>query len=106
LPAGGIYPISQRQPPTKELLVSAALLLSFGVIFVAELGDKSQLTAMTFVLRHRSWVLLGGITAATTAVYRRRIVPRHPARDAGTVASGSEADRACAAHRERRAGLR
>ncbi|MCD2115182.1 TMEM165/GDT1 family protein, partial [Rhodococcus rhodochrous] len=26
----------------------AAILLSFGVIFVAELGDKSQLMAMTF----------------------------------------------------------
>ncbi len=47
----------------------AALLLSFGVIFVAELGDKSQLMAMTFALRHRWWVVLGGITAATAAVH-------------------------------------
>ena len=47
----------------------AALLLSFGVIFVAELGDKSQLMAMTFALRYRWWVVLGGITAATTAVH-------------------------------------
>ncbi len=44
----------------------AALLLSFAVIFVAELGDKSQLMAMTFALRHRWWVVLGGITVATT----------------------------------------
>ena len=53
LPAGGIYSILQRQPPTKELWVFAALLLSFGVIFVAELGDNSQLMAMTFALRYR-----------------------------------------------------
>ncbi|OKH80570.1 TMEM165/GDT1 family protein [Mycolicibacterium sp.] len=47
----------------------AAVLLSFAVIFVAELGDKSQLMAMTFALRYRWWVVLGGITAATTAVH-------------------------------------
>ena len=47
----------------------AALLLSFGVIFIAELGDKSQLMAMTFALRYRWWVVLGGITVATTAVH-------------------------------------
>lgn len=47
----------------------AALLLSFGVIFVAELGDKSQLMAMTFALRYRWWVVLGGILVATTAVH-------------------------------------
>ena len=37
----------------------AALVISFGVIFVAELGDKSQLMAMTFALRYRWWVVLG-----------------------------------------------
>ncbi|MFC9786830.1 TMEM165/GDT1 family protein [Rhodococcus sp. NPDC127528] len=47
----------------------AALLLSFGVIFVAELGDKSQLMAMTFALRYRWWVVIGGITMATTVVH-------------------------------------
>lgn len=47
----------------------AALLLSFGVIFVAELGDKSQLMAMTFALRYRWWVVIGGITVATTVVH-------------------------------------
>jgi putative Ca2+/H+ antiporter (TMEM165/GDT1 family) len=26
------------------------------VVFVAELGDKSQLMAMTYALRHRWWV--------------------------------------------------
>ncbi|MXP21503.1 UPF0016 domain-containing protein [Gordonia sp. HNM0687] len=47
----------------------AALLLSFGVIFVAELGDKSQLMAMTYALRYRWWVVLLAITVATTAVH-------------------------------------
>jgi putative Ca2+/H+ antiporter (TMEM165/GDT1 family) len=49
--------------------VFSALLLSFAVIFVAELGDKTQLVAMTFALRYRWWVVLAAITAATTAVH-------------------------------------
>ncbi|QCQ93152.1 TMEM165/GDT1 family protein [Rhodococcus sp. SGAir0479] len=47
----------------------AAILLSFGVIFVAELGDKSQLMAMTFALRYRWWVVIAGITVATAVVH-------------------------------------
>ncbi len=59
-----------RQPPTRELWVLlAALFLSFAVIFVAEMGDKSQLMAMMFALRYRWWVVLGAIAAATTAVH-------------------------------------
>jgi putative Ca2+/H+ antiporter (TMEM165/GDT1 family) len=50
-------------------VVLAALLLSFAVIFVAELGDKTQLVAMMFALRYRWWVVLVAITAATTAVH-------------------------------------
>ena len=50
-------------------MVTAALLLSFAVIFVAELGDKSQLMAMMFALRYRWWVVLTAIAAATTAVH-------------------------------------
>ncbi len=46
-----------------------ALLLSFGVIFVAELGDKSQLMAMTFATRYRFWTVLTGITVATALVH-------------------------------------
>ena len=47
----------------------SAMLLSCGVIFVAELGDKSQLMAMTFALRHKWWIVLSGITAATAGVH-------------------------------------
>jgi putative Ca2+/H+ antiporter (TMEM165/GDT1 family) len=46
----------------------ATILLSFGALFLAELGDKSQLMALTFSLRYRWWVVLGGITAASIAV--------------------------------------
>ncbi|MEP9365690.1 TMEM165/GDT1 family protein [Nocardioides sp. CN2-186] len=46
-----------------------ALLLSTAVIFVAELGDKSQLMAMTFAARYRVRDVLIGITAATAIVH-------------------------------------
>ena len=42
-----------------------AFFLSFGVIFIAELGDKSQLMAMTFAARYRALPVLIGITIAT-----------------------------------------
>lgn len=47
----------------------SAFLLSFAVIFVAELGDKSQLMAMTFATRYRFWTVIGAITAATALVH-------------------------------------
>ncbi|NDA76607.1 MAG: TMEM165/GDT1 family protein [Actinobacteria bacterium] len=43
----------------------SAFFLSFGVIFVAELGDKSQLMAMAFAARYKPWPVLLGITIAT-----------------------------------------
>ncbi|UJH71233.1 TMEM165/GDT1 family protein [Ornithinimicrobium sp. INDO-MA30-4] len=46
-----------------------ALWLSTAVIFVAELGDKSQLMAMTFATRYRTWQVLIGITVATALVH-------------------------------------
>ncbi len=46
-----------------------AFLLSFGVIFVAELGDKSQLMAMTLASRYKPWPILAGITVATAGVH-------------------------------------
>ena len=46
----------------------ATIALSFGVLFLAELGDKSQLMALTFSLRYRWWVVLSGITLASVAV--------------------------------------
>lgn len=46
-----------------------SLWLSFAVIFVAELGDKSQLMAMTFATRYRFWTVILAITAATAVVH-------------------------------------
>jgi putative Ca2+/H+ antiporter (TMEM165/GDT1 family) len=37
---------------------------SFGLIFVAEMGDKTQLVCMTLAARHRHWPVLAGAIAA------------------------------------------
>ncbi|MGO3325027.1 TMEM165/GDT1 family protein [Gordonia sp. (in: high G+C Gram-positive bacteria)] len=55
----------------------AALALSFAVIFVAELGDKSQLMAMTFALRYRWWIVLTAILTATTLVHAASVFFGH-----------------------------
>ncbi|MGY4097972.1 TMEM165/GDT1 family protein [Nocardia sp. R16R-3T] len=47
----------------------ATILLSVGIVFLAELGDKSQLMALTFALRYRWWVVLGAIATATAVVH-------------------------------------
>jgi putative Ca2+/H+ antiporter (TMEM165/GDT1 family) len=46
-----------------------ATAVSFAVIFVAELGDKSQLMALTFATRFKPWPVLIGITVATAVVH-------------------------------------
>jgi putative Ca2+/H+ antiporter (TMEM165/GDT1 family) len=46
-----------------------AFLLSSAVIFMAELGDKSQLMAMTFATRFRARTVLLAITIATALVH-------------------------------------
>ncbi|MEU6128192.1 TMEM165/GDT1 family protein [Saccharopolyspora sp. NPDC047091] len=47
----------------------ASFAISSAAIFIAELGDKSQLMAMTFATRFRAWQVLLGITIATTVVH-------------------------------------
>ncbi|WP_295702149.1 TMEM165/GDT1 family protein [Lapillicoccus sp.] len=54
-----------------------ALILSTAVIFVAELGDKSQLMAMTFATRYRTRDVLIGITAATALVHLASVAIGH-----------------------------
>jgi Ca2+/H+ antiporter, TMEM165/GDT1 family len=49
--------------------VLISTLVSFGVIFVAELGDKSQLMALTFATRFNVWPVIWGITIATAIVH-------------------------------------
>ena len=49
--------------------LSSAFFLSFGVIFLAELGDKSQLMAMAFATRYRPLTVLAAVTVATLIVH-------------------------------------
>jgi Ca2+/H+ antiporter, TMEM165/GDT1 family len=55
--------------PGEDFPAMYAFLLSTAVIFVAELGDKSQLMAMTFAARYRARDVLIGITVATAIVH-------------------------------------
>ncbi|RIV41310.1 TMEM165/GDT1 family protein [Micromonospora radicis] len=54
-----------------------ALAVSFGVIFVAELGDKSQLMALAFATRYRTLPILIGITVATAVVHLASVAIGH-----------------------------
>ena len=45
------------------------LWVSSALIFVAELGDRSQLMALTLAARHRASTVLAGITLATALVH-------------------------------------
>jgi putative Ca2+/H+ antiporter (TMEM165/GDT1 family) len=51
-----------------------AFLLSLGIIFVAELGDKSQLMALAFATRYRPLPILIGITLATGVVHAFSVI--------------------------------
>jgi putative Ca2+/H+ antiporter (TMEM165/GDT1 family)/protein-S-isoprenylcysteine O-methyltransferase Ste14 len=54
-----------------------AFAVSFGVVFVAELGDKSQLMALTFATRYRTLPVLVGITIATAVVHLVSVAVGH-----------------------------
>jgi len=47
----------------------SAFFLSTALIFVAELGDKSQLVALWFATRYRWWLVLAGVSVATLIVH-------------------------------------
>ena len=51
-----------------------AVFVSFALIFVAELGDKSQLMALTFATRYRATTILLAITVATALVHLVSVV--------------------------------
>jgi putative Ca2+/H+ antiporter (TMEM165/GDT1 family) len=49
--------------------VTTAAAVAFAAVFVAELGDKSQLVALTFAARHRRGTVLAGIAAGSAIVF-------------------------------------
>ncbi len=51
-----------------------AFTLSFGVILLAELGDKSQLMALAFASRYRAWTVLAAVSVATLLVHAASVV--------------------------------
>ncbi|MCV7377123.1 hypothetical protein BST11_25605 [Mycobacterium alsense] len=55
----------------------AATLLTLGVVFVAELGDRSQLITMTYALRYRWWVVLTGVAIASCMVHGTTVAIGH-----------------------------
>ena len=88
---------SHRSPPGRqeEDRDARTLLLAFGVIFVAELGDKSQLMALAFATRYRPLPILIGITIATAVVHAVSVV-------VGAVLAAQPADRRDHVRRRRR----
>jgi putative Ca2+/H+ antiporter (TMEM165/GDT1 family) len=54
-----------------------AALVSLSVVFIAELGDKSQLMTMTYALRHRWWVVLSGVGIASFMVHGLSVTIGH-----------------------------
>lgn len=55
----------------------AAALVSLGVVFVAEMGDRSQLMSMTYALRHHWWVVLSGVAVAALMVHGLAVTIGH-----------------------------
>jgi Ca2+/H+ antiporter, TMEM165/GDT1 family len=54
--------------------VIEAFWLSFGIVLLAELGDKSQLMALAFAARYPAWTVLAAVTIATLLVHAMSVV--------------------------------
>jgi putative Ca2+/H+ antiporter (TMEM165/GDT1 family) len=74
LRAVSIWPVGDA---SKGLQMLTAVLVSLAVVFVAELGDKSQLMTMTYALRHRWWVVLSGVGIASFLVHGLSVTIGH-----------------------------
>lgn len=48
--------------------MTEAFLAALGVVFLAELGDKSQLLTLSFATRYRPWPVLAGVALATSVL--------------------------------------
>jgi len=73
--SGARYGGGGRRVERSDMLT--ATFISLGVVFVAELGDKSQLITMTYALRHRWWVVLSGVAAAAFMVHGLSVTIGH-----------------------------
>lgn len=65
-------PIIASSPPKEKTVKETrldAFWLSFFMIFVAEMGDKTQLVALCLSSRFNAWVVLAGISVATLVVH-------------------------------------
>jgi putative Ca2+/H+ antiporter (TMEM165/GDT1 family) len=62
-------PAAERKASPKPGVHVQAFLLSFGVIFLAELGDKSQLMALAFAARYRVRSVIIAVSIATLIVH-------------------------------------
>lgn len=45
-----------------------SLFIAFGLVFVAELGDKSQLMSLAFATRYKPWIVLAGVSIAAATM--------------------------------------
>jgi putative Ca2+/H+ antiporter (TMEM165/GDT1 family) len=48
--------------------VFESFLIAFGLVFVAELGDKSQLMSLAFATRFKPWLVLTGVAIAAAVM--------------------------------------
>jgi Ca2+/H+ antiporter, TMEM165/GDT1 family len=53
-----------RPPPVPEENLMDDLVAALGLVFLAELGDKSMLLAVALAARYRPWPVIGGIAIA------------------------------------------
>src|SRR3954463_11829141 len=75
--SGGSRALDPSATCRKVVPMLTGLLVSLGVVFVAELGDKSQLMTMTYALRHRWWVVLSGVAIAAFLVHGLSVLVVH-----------------------------
>jgi putative Ca2+/H+ antiporter (TMEM165/GDT1 family) len=73
----GVMDIWRIGRNVERFVMLSAALVSLGVVFLAELGDKSQLMTMTYALRHRWWVVLSGVAIAAFLVHGLSVTIGH-----------------------------
>jgi Ca2+/H+ antiporter, TMEM165/GDT1 family len=70
-------PVHFAGDASKGRQMLTGILVSFPVVFLAELPDKSQLITMTYALRYRAWVVLSGAAVAAFMVHGLSVTIGH-----------------------------